>query len=492
MGFTTQSLGAVLQTLARVSRGEEAAVIEELLSAGRVDVGGDRVATVPASVAQIDTYLGTTQDFIPLTPGYADIYQGSLSVPYYLATAVRPEPGSGSGAADPDPGAVTTDAAPLDAFWNARYPYAVREGTDDERNLTRFNTLPQLRSVEAIPLVVTVPSEGEGPWPVVIFQHGFTRSRVDVLGVAESFGFNGYAVVAIDLPLHGADDTLFSDFFLGYEGDLRERTFGLDLQINATEEDGSDGIADESGAHFLNLSNLLVARDNLRQSVSDLLHLYSALDQIDVDGGGPDLDATRVAYVGQSLGSIVGTTFLSLVDVEAAFLSVPGGGVAKLIEGSETYSDVLIDGLADEGTLFGTPDYEAFLFAAQTVIDAGDPINYAARLTARGTPIHLSEVIGGRKFGPDDVVPNAVAGAPLSGTEPLARALGLESIFASTMANPVRGIVRFTAGGHGSLLDLDISVDAFIEMQNQMMEFVTTQGTSVTILNESVVLTAPN
>ena len=59
-------------------------------------------------------------------------------------------------------------------------------------------------------MLVTVPNAASaadgapaGGWPVLIFQHGITRNREDMFAVADSFGAGGFAVVAIDLPLHG-------------------------------------------------------------------------------------------------------------------------------------------------------------------------------------------------------------------------------------------------------------------------------------------------
>jgi hypothetical protein len=90
--------------------------------------------------------------------------------------------------------------------------------------------------------------------------------------------------------------------------------------------------------------------------------------------------------------------------------------------------------------------------AAQQVVDAVDPINYG--FASAQNAIVLHEVVGGGSVLPDQVIPNTVAGAPLSGTEPLIRALGLPTITNNTPSQPpgVRGAVRFIVGDHGSLL----------------------------------------
>ncbi|MGV2480389.1 UNVERIFIED_CONTAM: hypothetical protein IGO34_26690, partial [Salmonella enterica subsp. enterica serovar Weltevreden] len=103
---------------------------------------------------------------------------------------------------------------------------------------------------------------------VVIFQHGITGNRSQMLPLSPALTQAGFAVIAIDLPLHGAAAT-------GSEAALRvpgttERTFDLDLVNNTTSAPGPDGSIDGSGTHFINLASLATSRDNLRQGVSDL------------------------------------------------------------------------------------------------------------------------------------------------------------------------------------------------------------------------------
>ena len=88
------------------------------------------------------------------------------------------------------------------------------------------------------------------------------------------------------------------------------------------------------------------------------------------------------------------------------------------------------------------------------------------------------------------MIPNAVPGAPLSGTEPLIRTLGLASITQTTQsATGIRGVVRFTAGDHGSLLSPVASPAATAEMQGEMASLLVSQGAAVQIANPSVIRT---
>src|SRR5690606_32304600 len=102
------------------------------------------------------------------------------------------------------------------------------------------------------------------------------------------------------------------------------------------------------------------------------------------------------------------------------------------------------------------------------------------------------EVVGGGDVPPDQVIPNRVAGAPTSGTEPLIAALGLAPTDASTMSiDGVRAATRFVQGGHGSLLDPGISAAATVEMQGEMASMIASYGEILQVTNPSVLQPVP-
>lgn len=423
-------------------------------------------------------------------PPIADIYIGTLALPYYLKS-----PG---GAAANSPQTI------LSTFWQAAPgayvpPFNALGLSPTSTNVTFANPFPVATATERVPLLMTLPNAASGQsrpeagWPIVIFGHGITRNRCDALAISATMASVGFAVVSMDHPLHGANPDVASDacgaFYIGntpFGAVARERTFDVDLINNATGAPGPDGLRDPSGAHFINLASLLTARDNLRQAQADLSVLTLSIPQMDINANGiGDFDGSRIFYVGQSLGGIIGTVFMAVEpNVNTGVLNVPGGGIAKLLDGSPTFGPRIRAGLAAAAGLQpGTPDYESFLLAAQTVIDSADPINYARSLVLTDRVL-LQEVIG------DQVVPNTVAGAPLSGTEPLIRIMGLTKITATTQnANGIRGFVRFTAGDHGSLLSPAASPAATIEMQGQMASMIVSGGTAVVVTNDSVIQT---
>jgi len=433
----------------------------------------------PPATTHIAPTGSTLGDLGAGLPPVADIYIGTIDVPYYLSAPSQDNP-----------------IAPLNEFWHASPGAYISQcagfGLDPtSTNITYCNPFPVATSTQTIPLVMTVPNSRSGRsrpaagWPVVIFEHGITRNRTDAFAIAGTLAAQGFAVVAIDLPLHGITDTS-SPFYIGNTPfaalGAKERTFDLDFQDNATGAPGPDGAIDPSGSWFINLSSLLTSRDNLRQGVADLFELAHAIPSM-----GANLDASRIAFVGQSLGSIVGTNFLALdPNVSVGVINVPGGGIARLLDGSPSFGPRIRAGLAAAGVEAGTPDYDAFMVAAQTAVDSGDPINFAAYTI--GKRILAQEVIGGGDVPPDQVIPNSVPGAPLSGTEPLIAALGLSDITQTTQsADGIRGAVRFLQGEHGSILDPTDFPAATAEMQGEMASMIVSNGAAVQITNPAII-----
>lgn len=437
-------------------------------------------------------------------PPIADIYVGTIALPYYLGA-----PAAGDCGIDED--GKATACPPMTAHWNAAPGAYIEQcagfGLDPtSTNLTACNPIPVATSKQVVPLVLTLPNAASGKtmpaagWPLVIFQHGITRNRTDMFAIAGTLAAQGYAVVAIDLPLHGIADKT-NPFYVGNTPfaalGAHERTFDLDLQNNTTGAPDPDGRIDGSGSHYINLASLLTSRDNLRQGVADIMQLAHAASTL------PGVDASHPRFVGQSLGSIVGTMVMAVdPTIKSAVLNVPGGGIARLLDASPAFGPSIHAGLAAAGLQQGTPAYDAYFVATQTVIDSGDPINYAGNGTLIAPQadlpytknILLQEVVGGGDVLSDQVIPNRVASAPLSGTEPLIAALALPAIDASVppTADGIHAVTRFLQGEHGSLLDPTDYPYATAEMQGEMASFVVTDGAAVMVNNPTILLPVPS
>jgi hypothetical protein len=276
----------------------------------------------------------------------------------------------------------------------------------------------------------------------------------------------------------------------------------VDFVNNTTNAPGQDTVVDGSGTHFINLASPITSRDNLRQGAADILVLAKSLPYLNLDGvAGGDIDASKIRFVGISLGSIVGTVALGAdkgKTIGAASLSVGGGAIPKLLDASKSYGPIITAGLAASGIAENTDSYETFMRFAQTLTDSGDPINFAVAAKTNH-PIHLTEVIG------DLVVPNsAMAGAAsatqdfvgisafLSGTEALARVMGVDQtmaaldvagITASQQINPtgLGVLVKFKQGSHGSLIDPSSNLAVTQEMQRQTVNFIVSNGVCLPI-----------
>jgi len=386
---------------------------------------------------------------------------GAIKIPYYLSND-----GVGNLAAGVLPGAVTANFS-VDA-----------------------TGMPALKSTETVPFLMTVPKPGSlfsgvpsvGPWPVVIFQHGFTVDKSVVFGIANTLAQAGFATIAIDSVLHGS------------------RTFGIDLLTqDATGKvtaNVPDGKPDTSGQWYLNIGHLLTTRDNARQSVADLIHLTRLLEvqTMDVvsnttglpvnppapDGADLLINATRpISYVGHSNGGILGTMLAAVEPTIKTFvLANPGGIYSNIFLNSAEVGPLVKGGLASKGVLPGSSAFNAFFVAAQTVGDDADPINYAALATAAGKNLLMFKQLG------DLVVPN-------SATDALASAFGMKQVAANpagavwplgVVAAPHmgNGFTFFTKGTHSSFLKPDqapadpasVGLDVLAEMQTETATFL--------------------
>jgi pimeloyl-ACP methyl ester carboxylesterase len=304
-------------------------------------------------------------------------------------------------------------------------------------------------------------SKPAGGWPVVIFSHAITGNRSNMLAMADGYANSGWAVIAIDHPLHGITDTMDPLYLPD-----TERTFDLDLINNADLSPGPDGRIDDSGAHFINLPSPLTFRDNNRQASADLISLTASIPTMDIDGGGADFDGAQIHFVGISLGSMEGTAYLaSNTDVRAAVLSVPGARWTQLALNSETFAPRIIGGLEAAEIPYGTLLFNKFVRDVQNTVDSADPLNFGAAASANHAVL-LHEVVGdGAMVLPDQVIPNLV-------TEQLIAVMQLPSVTTPGVTPGPWGAVRFIAGSHVSLLDPTSSFAATTEMQTEMVVFI--------------------
>jgi hypothetical protein len=389
-------------------------------------------------------------------PGFASLYTGALEIVYY---------------GDPTPANLLTSVWVNSSFVPP----------------TRANAAPLPQGgLRRIPVLASVPSPASpmptkpaNGWPVVVIQHGVTVNRMVMLTMADAFASQGFAVVAIDLPLHGVTD-INSPFYHrpGNPLGTTELHFNAD-NVGPLGDYRPDGLID-NGWQIFNLRNPLNARDHGRQAVVDLIQLFRTLPNMDFDGGGADVNPTRIHFVSLSLGSMFSTALLAInTNFGSTTMSSPGGRFMDFL-----YDPMAIDfglpirrAIEAQGLAFGTLGFDNFARDLQTVLDPVEPLNYAA-MAAQNHPIHVVEVLS------DTAVPATL-------TENVARLMGLISVSAPGTASPsgVRGIVRFTAGSHSSMFDPrpPNPIAVTTEMQTEAVAFALSSGTQLPVANAAVV-----
>jgi pimeloyl-ACP methyl ester carboxylesterase len=209
---------------------------------------------------------------------------------------------------------------------------------------------------------------------------------------------------------------------------------------------------------------------------------------LDIDGGGPDVNPARIHYVGHSMGGIVGGAHAHHSDARTVTLANPGGGFMKLALDSQAFGPLArrlaaASGVTDNSTLFN----DFMLRDLQTVIDPADPINHICACAAQ-QPVLLLQVQG------DDVVPN-------SATQRLVTTGSMRQLSTAGphAVGPTEAVwVDFNAGGHGSISSPGSTIPGrspnpavTVEMQREIIGFAATAeaegGPFVVITDTSVI-----
>ncbi|HIF9344677.1 TPA: VolA/Pla-1 family phospholipase [Photobacterium damselae] len=416
--------------------------------------------------------------------GKGEIYKGNITLPYYLD--IRPDhflttpwqsgmPSlakiqyvltHGSDAdkqavqqqlndlgVDPqDLAVVATDPKAqvrvLSALTGAKITLADGKQLDPQRIITRYSPVPELKSVQTFEYTLVLPTKAECQQPltnaVTIYQHGVTSSKETLTKSAladQLIGNQCRAIFAINHPLHG-----------------------------------DRGVAGQNAATnpsmYLNLASLTVARDNLRQSVTDVINLRASIGKIFAQmAQAPESIASLgvlkrlnptmgVNFVGHSLGAITGVDVANIANrsignevadqnffnIDVVALANPGAEIPYLLLNSQGFSPLIKGsivasvnkqfaaqcGNTNLGVCYalyqnklindGTPEslatlqalyasFNQFAFAAQTVMDTVDPINHSA-FVPKELPVYLAQVKN------DQVIPNYTPlGQTVAGTD---------------------------------------------------------------------------
>src|SRR5690554_461618 len=475
------------------------------------------VGLVSALASQALTAIGSSQPVLAA--------QGTVKLPYYLGT-------SGADLVTKSWVADSTLASALNATFEAAGLSIPQADPAKSTAVNYIFPFPKKQADVEVPVLVLYPAATTPLNGVVMFQHGITTDRSTALTIGSAIAANGYAVVAIDQPLHGIapvnsavqqglastllDAGIAQGLPLTNDADtvsaLVAGTLNLGFVMTAasitdpavaqgiidtvlaggsSEDPGLDagikfiasaqntvasagstvpGIAaqdgkerhfgfyaaqpgvpspmtsteGDSGSLFINLTNFLNTRDNLRQSAVDQMNLRASLAglalPLSADTSVTITPDTPVLFVGHSLGTITGTPFVAAVNADqlantvsdgtaegtlpsafnniaGAAMLTPGGGVVRMLENSSTFALRILPGLQQAaGLTQGDANLETYFNVFQATIDTADPINFADNIANLTNPLDLAlvEVLD------DAVIPNSAdaiwGGAPLTGT----------------------------------------------------------------------------
>ncbi len=164
---------------------------------------------------------------------------------------------------------------------------------------TVYHVLYDSANGQRVPALLTVPKTGEGPFPVVMVQHGLGGHKdVDYLRpIALTLAAQGYATLRIDAALHG-----------------ERRPEQMEEAASITE------------AFFQML------RAGWVQSIVDMRRGLDFLETCD------EVDVERAGYIGISMGAIMGGVLAGVDErIDAAVLIIGGswGGGAQTQAGAE-------------------------------------------------------------------------------------------------------------------------------------------------------------
>jgi len=305
-----------------------------------------------------------------------------------------------------------------------------------------------------LPLLIVVPQTPApaGGYPTLLFAHGLTRSKEDLLAVAGALAGSGIASVSLDAVDHGGRAVQRStDAALGCAG------AGPGLPCETTF---GPTCAPQCFGSILS-TDLAATRDHLRQTMLDQLTLEAVLEGCAAAGacGTLQVDPSQLGYLGQSLGALLGGVSVAMSEgLRTAAFNVGAADWLRILTDTSTpaISCPLVDALIASGVLSGEPwnlgsnpnalcledawktdpGFLQFASAARWILDPADGINYADRY-GQARSILLAEVIG------DSVIPN-------SATREFGEVLGLTAEPASISASlsPPPSLPVLTPGSH--------------------------------------------
>ncbi len=283
--------------------------------------------------------------------------------------------------------------------------------------------------------------------PLVVFGHGLSGNRSNVLAVAESLAAKGFVVAALDFPQHGSRSWCFKNADCdagGFDGTCTPFPQALPPTYQGDVDPTSGTLrppgtctvgvpkASISGQTFIS-ANFFRTRDTFRQNLLDQAALVLALARppstvwplqpastdpftAAIAATGVLVDPSKIYWEGISLGGIAGTEVLAtssrfsrgvtsvagatLVDfftkapafqsqVNALFTVLLKPELDAIAPGTP-FSPALVDGTSPSFNAGVATAYLKTTVTAKWILDPGDPLNFARHLRTSPLPNVLS------------------------------------------------------------------------------------------------------
>jgi len=193
---------------------------------------------------------------------------------------------------------------------------------------------PLVQGTSQITFILVLPSSPPpvGGYPVAIYGHGGGENKASSGLVAATLAEQGIATIAIDAP--GVGFGPLSTYTVTLT-DLSSVTFPSGGR--GIDQNGDGQIADGEGFNAAPPRTILFGRDGHRQFAVDHMQLVREIEVgMDVDGDAvPDLDPSRIYYVGPSGGGRQGAILLAIEPgVRAGVLTAPSGSIEGRLSAS--------------------------------------------------------------------------------------------------------------------------------------------------------------
>lgn len=276
-------------------------------------------------------------------------------------------------------------------FRAARFP----EGTGGEVGVIGRDDegVPVVSGYDEVPFLLTIPRGVDlGKLGVIVAHHGFSASRTTGFALAETAARAGFAVLSFDAYQHGGRARTTTDRLHAMRGNVEgpdgfAETSQLDIIMRVF---GFAGVPEELKMFpgYPMSAFLQFAADGISAvrvvTDGDLSNLQAADERLE----GLRFDASRIAYLGNSLGAVVGTAVtVAEPNLGAVVLNVLPGSIAENLAESGEFRPMTerlflpLVGVEDEfdeeeRSLVFDPTFDLFRW----VLEPADPLALAPYL----------------------------------------------------------------------------------------------------------------